>query len=81
MEEPVILPTSGITMDKKNIVRHLLRYLIQQMFVYFFSLLLYFFCSISEDPFNRQYLIPSMLEPNDDMFKKIKEWKKGRGIE
>lgn len=54
MRDPVRLPTSNVTCDRKVITRHLL--------------------SDSTDPFTRQHLNVSMLEPMEDLKRKINEW-------
>jgi len=58
MTDPVILPTSGTTMDRAVISRHLL--------------------SVNTDPFNRQHLTVDMLQPNEELKKKIDTWRKNK---
>ncbi|KAK8783692.1 hypothetical protein V5799_009944 [Amblyomma americanum] len=58
MIDPVVLPSSGITIDRSTIARHLL--------------------SDQTDPFNRSPLTMEMVTPNEDLKKKILEWRAKR---
>ncbi|KAH6929903.1 hypothetical protein HPB50_006624 [Hyalomma asiaticum] len=58
MTDPVVLPSSGITIDRSTIARHLL--------------------SDQTDPFNRSPLTMEMVKPNEDLKKKILEWRAKR---
>ncbi|XP_077524985.1 ubiquitination factor E4A isoform X2 [Amblyomma americanum] len=58
MTDPVVLPSSGITIDRSTIARHLL--------------------SDQTDPFNRSPLTMEMVTPNEDLKKKILEWRAKR---
>lgn len=54
MRDPVILPTSGQTLDRATITRHLL--------------------SDPKDPFSREELTVDMLQPNEELKKRIEQW-------
>lgn len=58
MADPVVLPSSGITIDRSTIARHLL--------------------SDQTDPFNRSPLTMEMVTPNEELKKKILEWRAKR---
>ena len=80
MKEPVRLPTSGVTMDKSNVIRHLLRYYTSQIITKKHplsnNLYCHACCSDSTDPFNRSPLTADMLEPNQLLKQRIEEWRK-----
>lgn len=78
MSDPVKLPTSGETMDRSNILRHLLRcvkwVLIVMIWIYGVSWIVAY--SDQTDPFNRAPLTPDMLISDIKLKDKIQQWKK-----
>ena len=79
MSDPVILPTSGVSMDRVNIIRHLLRLVtLVMMFILLVHPCVILLHSDMSDPFNRQPLTLDMLVPNKNLRKRIEEWKANR---
>jgi ubiquitin conjugation factor E4 B len=82
MKDPVILPSSKITIDRPVIQRHLLSDSVNSVSLLISLLLLQlknfdftFICSgVQTDPFNRSHLTADMLIPNIELKAKIEEF-------
>lgn len=79
MKDPVILPSSNITIDRPVIQRHLLSDSVSLMqfecTIIKLELTLTFTASVLQsDPFNRSHLTVDMLIPNTELKAKIEEF-------
>ncbi|KAG0443663.1 hypothetical protein HPB47_014661 [Ixodes persulcatus] len=66
MNDPVVLPSSGITLDRSTIARHLLRQVWTKVWI------------DQTDPFNRSPLTMEMVTSDKDLKNKILEWRAKR---
>lgn len=86
MLDPVLLPSSNVTVDRSTIARHLLRLVgwllltkLRRGMVsggqrqYSFDLY-YLTCSDQTDPFNRSPLTMDQIRPNEELKQQISQW-------
>ena len=93
MKDPVILPSSRISVDRAVIQRHLLSDTVSSSRCYFFFFLtpdnfsgwvglnkFVSICLLQTDPFNRSHLTQDMLIPDVELKAKIEEFIKSQGL-
>lgn len=86
MLDPVLLPSSNVTVDRSTIARHLLRLVAShkaqtavwgwvsgRQHQYSFDLY-YHTCSDQTDPFNRSPLTMDQIRPNEELKQQILQW-------
>lgn len=82
MLDPVLLPSSNVTVDRSTIARHLLRWAkllfdaarqLSLVFIWFRSPS-HASCSDQTDPFNRSPLTMDQIRPNEELKRQILQW-------